>query len=701
MVWTNDSQFTRESVCLALRNSHSEINCLVRIMDYRTDLQGNPSYEWVCKPVSYGELQHGNGVANDPFSLYSRELIESVERSGEDFVFVQWGPRDDSPNRPLARPIPEQPYADTPKIYEVIDCPAVNSSVELRAALQRGWEYEGLPTDQVLFVYAEDDDYLDAALIDRISLDTSNGRIRLRGRGPVDVPRYTFTREHVKVLPKHLFGKRLVFDSPVLPPTESKVLLRPFTEYADDYVQWFFEREGIPLSDIELDHVRVILDTALNSPSRLEEYTGFRPSNADKAELNTLVAQSVERDGLMDSMIHESLQNNDAFANHFRNELLAGLDEKINAKQQELQTIENNVRHVSADNEQLMSLHDELQQEIDKRTTELARLREEQDSFTDRFESDIALRLGLKTIVDAVARTSTRVGSGNSGSPTKRPVAATDMRLQPQPLRSYTSIFERSTVDTAFKENMRAVGLTSANKDVLQRGEFASNMMLTLQHCRILALDSAIVAPVASALSYAQYGTAAQHVSIPHDWNDTGDLNHMLKNIEGGVLVLDNVFDTVNESLLFTLARCNPAATLIVPIGAYDNLKLFAKEIWNSIFYVPSEQFIHIPVHPKNMAQSTFKPTAVNFDAKEVAGITKQLYRGKLKTALAMSSLVMPASIVSSFADRNQGLRWITPHIALQLRATVGAQQAREIMQQWEYDEGCMLLDRIGENIHE
>lgn len=239
MVWINDSEFTRSSVCFARRNLRG-IDNLERILDYRRDVNGAASYQW----ASRSDDGPRRTDPDDPKTLYRPETIEALQRSGEDFLFVKWKPNTANPERPTVKDPYTHPYDFVPNCYEVINNPA-ESLEQLRNQLADGWPYTGMPTPQVLVLYADEGDHYDAVLLDRADLDLSGNRIRLRPDAPMSAEHYEIARHDIKYLPGDRFvGEydRAVYINPELPQSQGAVLIRPLRQYALHYMRRYLDK---------------------------------------------------------------------------------------------------------------------------------------------------------------------------------------------------------------------------------------------------------------------------------------------------------------------------------------------------------------------------------------------------------------------------------------------------------------------------
>lgn len=155
--------------------------------------------------------------------------------------------------------------------------------------------------------------------------------------------------------------------------------------------------------------------------------------------------------------------------------------------------------------------------------------------------------------------------------------------------------------------------------------------------------------------------------------------------------------DTVNENLLFALSRLEHNATIILPIGAYGNLRLIAGETWDHVFYLPTEQYIKLPVSPHRMLQSQKAPKTIIPDTKATLSALTRL-QAKSADDMALASLVLPAAVATQFSTTEEGDSWISAHLALRTYSELGMAPAQAASS--GNKAAAMLLARIERGHH-
>lgn len=673
MPWINDSEFTRSSVCMAKRDTKGYIVALFRILDYQKSLSGDESYTWVYRD----DRNTKRPDPDDPRTLFRQETLDALHETGEDFIFVQWKPNVEKPNRPLIRDPYTRPYSPAPEYYEVINSPA-NSLRELRKNLQQGWPYSGTPSRRVLVIYAEQKDQFETVLLDRDSLDYSNNQIRLKYSAPLGADRYDLSINDVRYLPENptdIGDKRAMYTKIPLPQVKGRILIQPLSRYALHYMQWYADhvRSSIPESDGQ--RLAEIVRQAFETPERLEEFD-MALTPMDVQRLRTTITRFISDDNQMAELVKDTLSSDDAFKQacitacreealsdveserdrrmaKLNNEIGAErtkLEQQIQLKQNELAQLEERIRSRSGSYERLTQLVSPLQKQVDelnrklesneaeitgiqerkeaelaelaqRKAKELAELERQKDTVLNRLDEDVTLKLGLRSVMKSMmsAQTSDErtVDRQINGKPADDAGDESAARLRPIPYPTLPVQQNKASFTRTLADNLRSYGIVRGDKSAEAPNELASACAHILSATRLLAIDSAFAAGFANALAYAMRGEPARHVSVPADWNDARELDRLLEETGDGVLVLDGVFDTVNEGLLFALSRLRHDATIILPIGAYGNLRLIAAKygmaystcLPNSMSRCPSTT-CPCGDQPKRSVVSTPKPGA-------------------------------------------------------------------------------------------
>ncbi|KAA8819602.1 coiled-coil domain-containing protein [Bifidobacterium vespertilionis] len=687
MVWLNDSEYTRASVCLVQLTPSGDVDNLLRLMDYLPTLDGIGSYRWVLRDnAAPGRAQQGWSDPDNPRTMYNPDIISQLRRNAEDFVFVKWCPNQKDPRRPWLLDPYTRPYGRTPDFYEVIDCPDVHDERAMRVRLALGWRHGGTPTRKVFIVYGEHGDRLDAILIDRDELDWSGGILRIRPDARLGAKHCVLDKNRVHESHRgNGSNPRYLYDGATAPEPDGDVLVRPLSQYAAEYVRWYFRDRAADMGDLDEPHIARMIAAALDAPEQLDRYVGMKVSDREIAELRQAVSRAMMPDGdLMAKLVRDELMRNPGFVERCRSEALRDLDAEADKRRAQIRDLEETARRRAEANDRLEQLAKPLQersarirQDIGRLEQELERVRSHRDEALARIDQDVALRIGLKAVAGAGA-------------------AAATPSMTPVPYRARDVEDAGGSPADAIRRNLELHGVTAVDGDCPVEA-LATGLAATVGCANLLAVDSAFAPAIANALSYAIAGAPASHAGIPADWNDAAALEAMLAARAAGVLVLDGPIDTVNESLLFALSRLETETTVILPIGAYGNLNLIAGEVWDHAFYVPTERYAALrPGNgPASKAGTTPKPAPGNDATMKHAG----KLRRELGGALPLNALTLPGSVAAAMnGPSGSGARWIAAHLALRLRAAEGIGGAGKFA---GGDHGSrsarLLLDRIGE----
>ncbi|KFI52223.1 hypothetical protein [Bifidobacterium biavatii] len=704
MVWINDSEFTHASICIARRDKYGYIDRLIRLLDYRNDLNGIGSYTW-----AYHTDNQVTRTPEDPQKLYRPETLDSFHESGEDFLFVKWKPNYDNPERPWLLDPYTNPYGAVPNLYEVINSPA-NNIQELRNNLINGWPYSGTPTQQILMPYTGTKGTLDAILLNRDDLDYSNNRIRLKGSAPFQAEQYVINSYDIKYLPLD-YAERTIYIKPYLPKPQGKALVKPLSQYAVQYMQWYVN--AMHISESDQQRLVSMINDAFQAPERLDEFN-TRLSSAEIHQLRKAIARFANTNNQMLALVKSTLEYDTNFKrvciDECREEALHDLDlerekrqiqlkedldrqkkdfdQQIQQQNDEISRLEDRVRARSESYTRLQNMVEPLEKKIGhlkqeletaqsaveqankQKMQKLEELEQQRQAALDQLDKDVALKLGLRSVVQSVisaqgASRPTDAGSNSSSSPVIQSVAYPSL-----PTTQCQADFVHTTAT-----NLQSFGVMSTKNNSQAPIMLAKVCGRVLSVTRLIAVDSTFAAPLANALSYAGSGKPAKHISIPADWHDAATLDCLLTDEDTDVLVLDGPFDTINENLLFALSRLENDVTVILPIGAYGNLRLIAGEIWDHVFYLPTEQYVKLPVSPHQMLRSSETRKLSSPSKQAILGALTRL-RAKTADDMTLASLVLPAALATQFSTTEEGESWTAAHLTLRTYAHLGMKPA-------------------------
>ena len=674
----------RRSWGLFIRNNNGDGQFL-RIIDYVTDAEGNGHYKW----VAYENWWERSSTprADNPKTLYNPNFFRIMATGLSDFRFLQWTPNYDRPDRPTVNFFQSGLHATVPPLYEVIDTPA-NSARELPHMLARGIQYSGHPTEKILFLFAGNNNTLEAAVLNREMVTIQHRTLTLSATAPNTVPHVKLKSGDIQTVNSRS-GKddRLVYVQPKLPESTSHVLIKPMQQMARSYVNWYIRKEQAMNSSELMRDAGIILERAFEKSENLEQYLGINPSPRDLRELQIALKATIHSNTEdVSAIIYNLMKQDDAIMSSFRQQAAAELADEF--KQQKLELLEQldilqgqretqtkTVRQLTA---QVKDLNEELQQkhrEIRDAQAELELQEEERHKALQDLEENVALKIGLQQIAQQ-----NRILLEEQAS---QRTPNEDQRFRSAPLMEPTKVQQSDTVQHALTQNLQALCCMFSkqrSKNNEKLAAFATQLCRTLDTTRLLAIDTAHAPAIANGLSFALTGVPAQHMGIPVDFSDFTRLETFLSNRASPVFVLDNVFDTVNESLLFALNRCHSSDTIVIlPIGSFSNLRLVAPEVWQRVFYVPTEGMIGLPAAQEpEIYEGHEKLIRKHADSNTV--IT-QLSALRPTVKIAANAMVTPAEIIALGHGSDYARQWVMPHLCLETYAYQGLESAIALCQ--------------------
>lgn len=674
----------RRSWGLFIWNSNGDGQFL-RIIDHVTDSSGNDRYEWVAHDRWW---ERSIPRADDPKTLYNPTFRRMMNDSLSDFRFLQWTPNLERPDRPWADITQGGIHTTPPPLYEIILSPT-NNAQELPDALARGIHYSGgRPTEKVLLLFARHGSRWEAAVLNRENLTLRNHRLTLNSTAPNSVPRVILRNVNIQTIYSRSGGEdRSVYDQPTLPDPDGTVLIKPIYELAQLYVNWYIRKEQIRNSDELMHNAGLLLEQAFSKPENLNEYLDVTPSSRDLYRLQTAIKATIRSNtDDISTIIYDLLKQDEDVMTAFRQQATAALEDEFNAHKHKLRMQLDDLREqrdrqtktVQQLTQQAQDLDEQLQQKqraIRDAQAELELQEETQNQSLRDFEENVALKLGLRQIVEHNDAMLQQMGAPHAAS------SDAGERLHSASMMKQTPVRPIDDLQHALAANMQALGcaFTAQNAHNSERlADFATQLCRTLQTTRLLAIDAVHVPTVANALAFALGGGPAQHMGVPVDFSDFAALEAFLKRDTSPVTVLDNVFDTVNESLLFALNRCDLGdAIVVLPIGSLANLRLVAPEVWQRVFYVPTAGMIELPApHMPTLYRSRalFTRDDVNTDS-----VVAQMSALRPTAALTSTAMVTPAMIVAFGHGTSAVREWVMPHLCVEMYAYNGFDAAYEL----------------------
>lgn len=185
-----------------------------------------------------------------------------------------------------------------------------DNNAALSEMLSVGFEYQGRPAERILLVYKRHKkNMLEATMLQSSKFEFQNGRAKLRKYmhdGKVTAPCFIINEDDVLVLPRQFGEKtaRMLYSKATLPDSKGTIPIRPFEDYADDYLKWYCDQSGFNYSKDERQRIAALFKETISSPTTLETYAG-RPLNEHDEQLYSRVVQRLIHadDDLMNRII--------------------------------------------------------------------------------------------------------------------------------------------------------------------------------------------------------------------------------------------------------------------------------------------------------------------------------------------------------------------------------------------------------------
>lgn len=647
-----------------------ETESFVRLIDFTFEYSGRPHYAWVAN--EHWSSYHNNSDQYNPASLYHPDLASIMQERESELMLVCWKANAQRPDRPQVYPDHIGKHHDIPKLYEVIPCRCTYNHEDLRAYLQSGIRYEYNPAEYILISFNSGKDTTDAAVFHRSHLNYDGSTITLSDQAPISVPIVTVSHEDIQAVPYRSAPnhERFIYIHPELPESTCNIALQPVTSYAREYVNWFIQTQQLHYSSQATQAAMLLLEQAFNKPESLQEYLGAQPYNHDfNALRNSINAIASPQSEEVSSFIYEIFAADRKLMYKFRDKaeaiVQAEMEEKRAQINIELQRLKEEQTQTAIHIHELEEQREVLEQQVHAHQHQLHTLQEEiqqqskvHDAVMQRLEDDIALRLGLHAIAQQT------VASSSQPTPQQEVLSLSAVGNT----HSVTEVY--NAVD-ALAHNLEILGLADYTQHTSRRCKYIAQQLLhTLSATKLLAVDSTFAATVANALSYTMRGIPASQVSIPINWSDSNTLEAALQSCDSPVVIVDNVFDCVNEAIAFGLARrsTDTKTVVILPVGAHTTIRLIAPELWEHMLYIPMIHMLQLSPssQPLQAVQVWQSPSSV--PQQNVLRVMEYIQKLPID-ALPLSARTLVASVMAAGDASDDIRKWVIPQLALQLFA--------------------------------
>lgn len=676
---------THGSVCMVSRKYAGAPDHVTRLFDYHND-HGDRSLQWVYR---YSDRHSSRRTPDDPATLYSPKLFDYLsEHPDIDFMYLTWRENLDEPDRPRIENTFTAPGGDAPQIIEIIDYVHDDGLDRLRHDLShRGIPHAGNLAPRMLIAFRNHDDHsVDAVLFLKSQLLQAGSMLRVCDNTPLMAPIFAIDREDIQEIPTDdeyaIRSGRYLVGLASLPKSHETAAVRPLEDYASKYVSWYFKREqsrgaGLP------DDAESLVSAAFRAPEPLEEFLGAEPDAAELDMLKRQLERIIDADDVPQHLIEDVLKNNPSFASACRKYLYTELDERyakyeqdkkdqiaatLGKQEQRLHDVKSAIANKEAALATLEQQQAQYRQQVEDAREQLqsikqeaTQLKEQSEQTLDRLSQDAALRLGLKTVVGAIAQPQSQPVNLQA-VPTMQAVEATDV--------------QRSLPD-ALAYNLEAFGVTSMQEGVSLQ-PFATLLTRSRAVTPLLAVDSNIAMQVANAWSFALDGMPAYRIDTSQERLDSSLVVTAIDQCPSSIVVIDGALDMVNEALLFSLIRQDSKKTLIFPVGAYANLSLIAPEVWDSMLLVPSEQLVTLPAEHRAVQHCAKVPPAEPLYSAQVVDELNDL-GSTLADAVPLKSLAHLATFRAATKGLGGANVWLQYQLTVRANAAQDAKHAQAL----------------------
>ena len=631
-----------------------------------------------------------------PDHLYNPIAAEEYDDRDSDFYLFEWRPSPTDPGKTLSRKMDFSttfPRGCEPK--EVIFPKGVNGQYDLRKALSEGIPFEGKTTRVFYLVYegAGSDSYL-AVRCDSKSFDFSGGLIRLQPklsnlRVGLSVPVVMLRQSDIIEARHPEVRGRSVYADMEEQPEVSRFLLRPLAEYAAEYVGWFARKEDKGLSRTDRQKIAGIIEEALQRPDVLEEYAAAKAPQREVEELlEAIVACARREEDPVRLQIRNELLKDEEFVALCREEVLRESEEAIAERHRDLETIESSIKtaeqelaDVQSKVKQAWDEHATVEEDAEERRAELRKLVSQREELLGEYETDVALRLGLR----AVASRQPLVSGAACGLVVSTGGAVTETRHAP-------------TLEDALDKNMGSLGLRDSHGSATEsRKQLAMGIASALAVTSFLSMPTPLAYAVCDALSVAAYGRRATRIYVPTESRDTRSLLEAIGEA-AGVVVLDNVIDAVNEGALFAVLSQRAATPVVFPFVSHASAGLIAKEAWDAMFFPPCESLVDLgQIARKDRLWVADEKCEVRLRAEDVLDRLHELEDELSGASYPASALTLPAAVLEACEELGGAdFAMVAQHLAL---AGATAEDSDAVRKAAGNDAGLsQLARRIGQD---
>ena len=603
--------------------------------------------------------------ADNPPNLYHPNTVKAFKDRDCDFIYLLWKPGTERADRPnVLDPYTNDYPADLPGCFEVIVCKSIKDEADLREKLSSGIPFVGKTTRRFLLVYKQERSQMRALICNRSDFNFSDGVMRLQVKldnprmTALSVPTCTISSTDIIELPPDETGAfRKVYELLDLPKEDGRIAVRPLSYYAGDFVKWLINEEDIELSKAQRKKLAASVNNCLQKSEIFSDYLGAEISEEEERQLREAIRSSIDYgDDKVSLLVRTALEEDDQFFERCCDYVFANSNERLAEKNAELSAVQAEIEERAAAIEELqneefevLARTEEAEKQLVALSSSIEELETQKEEVLDALQDNIALRLGLRSVAG--------LGGGSSATP---------FRVQ-QLLETEDLNVEEADIslEEAIETNLKASGIVGVGGSDKRRERLSANIASAMSATNFLAMGQEIAEACAHAVSFAVGGCPACRVTVPTNCCDIDSLADAIASADGDAVLVENVIDTINESVLFALARRTIGKTVIFPIGAFSNLRLIAPEAWSRIAIVNDGEVFRAGPCWKDLVRCS-KPKRAKVSKDDLLDELSYLSGRLASLDIPLELLKLPATalcILDSFENEESDL-WAIAQIA-------------------------------------
>lgn len=579
------------SLCLPLKQSNKPKPAFYRIADYDRE------NDELAPALTDYDVDDPEEKEYYPRSLYSPSAEALYDSGADDFLYFEWTYDEYGPHKhPVITHLDDPRLGRIPEPHEVIFLNYGRGADDLRNALStEGIPLQGGITHRFYIVYDERDGHyiaIDCNIRDfvvannRIMLSRQNDNVR---NSALSAPVVHLEDSLLIYPPFNWLPQRSVYSDLGELEHHGSIPLRDLDYYASDYIKWFARETESNLSRADERALMSIVQSALAIPDYLERYLNAPAPDIELKKLQykvrslaeKLLPEDVARVGqalFSDKRIHQKC-----------------LEEFKKASDEEVTRIKQGIQRKQEELEVATIKCQELEDEVRTRSEELNRIEHQieaakktlddemdaYESFMQEIESNVAFKLGLRTIASQLPEEK----NSNSTSGSIAYNACEDLGLDPTDCKLHVAI----------AHNLIRLGVASFN-DI--QGEcllLAIGTLSCLPYTKFICCPNPIAQALADSIAIALSGKTACRAHVPSDYRNAAEVFTVIDSSDSPVVLIDNIIDPLNEGILSAIINRGARRVVVLPFTSHSSVRLLARELWSRLFFAPAESLILTP----------------------------------------------------------------------------------------------------------